>query len=65
MKDHLYEYEIYFFLLKILIKTKLYKALMNPRVVLDQNQLNRENQRKSQGIELCEYYCFGLYKMVE
>jgi hypothetical protein len=58
--------EKYFlFFLRILIKAEFYEALMNPRIVSGQNEHNYENQRKSPGIELCEYYCLGLYKNVK
>jgi hypothetical protein len=65
MKDHLYEREIFLFFLRILIKAEFYEAIMNPIVVSSQNEHNYENQRKSLGIELCEYYCLGLYKNVK
>jgi hypothetical protein len=52
----------YDYSLRVLIKVEFSKALMNPRVVQDQNKHNNENQRKSIDRELCEYYCLGLHK---
>jgi len=48
--------------LRILINVEFSKTLMNPRVVQGQNKLNNENQRKSLGKELYEYYCLSLCK---
>jgi len=48
--------------LRVSIKVEFSEALMNPRVVQDQNKHNNENQRKSIDRELCEYYCLCLHK---
>ena len=51
--------------LRISIKAKFFKAFINPRIVQYQNKHNGDNQRKSLGRELCEYYCLGLHKNVK
>jgi hypothetical protein len=40
-----------------------FKALVNSRVVYNQNKHNNKNRMGYLGIELCEYYRFGLYKI--
>ena len=49
----------FFFL--ILRKAEFFKRFMNPRVVHGLNEHSGENQNKSIGRELCEYYCLGYY----
>ena len=45
----------------ILRKAEFFKRFMNPRVVHGLNEHSGENQNKSIGRELCEYYCLGYY----
>jgi len=44
-------------------RLNFFKALVNLRVVYNQNKHNNKNQRGYLGIELCEYYRFGLHKI--
>ena len=48
--------------LRISIKAKFFKTLMNQKTVQGQNKHNNENQTKSLGRELCDYYNLGLHK---
>jgi hypothetical protein len=61
LETHLYEWEIWLFF-RVSKKTEFTKALMNLEDVHGQNKHNSENQMKSLGRQLCEYYYIGLHK---
>ena len=61
LKIHLYEWEIWLFF-RVLKKTEFTKIFVNLKDVHSQNKHNSENQMKSLGRQLCEYYYIGLHK---